>query len=106
MPPTLPARRLTISRAMPRPRLGYAVCWSDGWIAGPRGDQDVVGAQAAACTIARDVAARLVAAGAVNDAAYAENRARSLIRAGQRRGASRTATAPDEAEALVIQLRR
>jgi regulatory protein len=27
------------------------------------------GAQAAACTIARDVAARLVAAGAVNDAA-------------------------------------
>jgi regulatory protein len=38
---------------------------------------------ATARTVARDVAARLVAAGAVNDAAYAENRARGLLRAGR-----------------------
>jgi regulatory protein len=53
------------------------------------GDADTIAAQAAtARTLVRDVVARLVAAGAVNDAAYAESRARSLTRAGRSRRAA------------------
>jgi regulatory protein len=52
------------------------------------GDAEAVATQVeAARAIARDVVARLVAAGAVNDASYAESRARSLTRAGRSRRA-------------------
>jgi regulatory protein len=52
------------------------------------GDTETIATQAAqARGTVRDVVARLVAAGAVNDAAYAESRARSLIRAGRSRRA-------------------
>jgi regulatory protein len=52
------------------------------------GDAEVVAAQAAAArTLVRDVVARLVAAGAVNDAAFAETRSRNLVRAGRSRRA-------------------
>jgi regulatory protein len=52
-------------------------------------DADAVAAQAAAARRAiREVVARLVAAGAVNDTAYAESRARSLIRSGRSRRAA------------------
>ena len=51
-------------------------------------DAESVAAQAAAArTIVPDVVRRLVAAGAVNDAAYAESRVRSLVRAGRSRHA-------------------
>jgi regulatory protein len=51
-------------------------------------DAEAIAAQAAAARNAvREVVARLVAAGAVNDAAYAESRARSLVRAGRSRRA-------------------
>jgi regulatory protein len=51
-------------------------------------DAETVAAQAAAArTIVHEVVARLLAAGAVNDAAYAESRARSLVRAGRSRRA-------------------
>jgi regulatory protein len=50
------------------------------------GDADGVAGQAreARCVV-RDVVARLAAAGAVNDATFAENRARTLVRAGRSR---------------------
>lgn len=52
-------------------------------------DGEIIAAQAAAArAVARDVAARLVAVGAVNDTAYAENRARNLLRAGRSRRAA------------------
>ncbi|MEJ0019225.1 MAG: regulatory protein RecX [Acetobacteraceae bacterium] len=53
-------------------------------------DAENLAAQAgAARALVRDVVARLAAIGAVNDAAFAENRARSLLRAGRsRRGAA------------------
>jgi regulatory protein len=52
------------------------------------GDAETIAAQAAAArTLVDDVIARLVAAGAVNDTAYAQNRARSLIRSGRSRRA-------------------
>lgn len=48
------------------------------------GDAEAIAAEAgAARATVRDVVARLVAAGAVNDVAYAEARARSLLRAGR-----------------------
>lgn len=51
-------------------------------------DGDVVASQSdVARKAVSDVVARLVAAGAVNDAAYAESRARSLVRAGRSRRA-------------------
>lgn len=51
-------------------------------------DPEVGAAEAAKARDAvRDVVARLVAAGAVNDASYAESRARSLVRAGRSRRA-------------------
>jgi regulatory protein len=51
-------------------------------------DTELSAAQAAKARDAvREVVARLVAAGAVNDAAYAESRARSLVRAGRSRRA-------------------
>jgi regulatory protein len=51
-------------------------------------DAEAVAAQAAAARSAvREVVARLAAVGAVNDAAYAESRARSLTRAGRSRRA-------------------
>jgi regulatory protein len=51
-------------------------------------DPDTIAAQAAvAMQAARGVVARLAAAGAVNDAAFAESRARSLARAGRSRRA-------------------
>ncbi len=51
-------------------------------------DAESIAAQAATARDAmREVVARLVAAGAVNDAAYAESRARSLVRAGRSRRA-------------------
>ncbi|HET8995059.1 MAG TPA: RecX family transcriptional regulator [Acetobacteraceae bacterium] len=52
------------------------------------GDPDAIAAQAASARqAARQVVARLAAAGAVNDAAFAESRARSLTRAGRSRQA-------------------
>ena len=52
------------------------------------GDAETVAAQAAAArALVPDVARRLADAGAVNDAAYAESRARSLVRAGRSRRA-------------------
>jgi len=52
------------------------------------GDGETIAAQAAgARAVVDDVVARLVAAGAVNDAAYAESRSRSLLRAGRSRRA-------------------
>ena len=49
-------------------------------------DVDAVGRQTAdARSAAREVVARLAAAGAVNDATFAESRARTLIRAGRSR---------------------
>lgn len=51
-------------------------------------DPDAVAAQAAQATAAaREVVARLAASGAVDDAAFAESRARRLIRAGRSRRA-------------------
>jgi regulatory protein len=51
-------------------------------------DAEAIAAQAAAARHAvGEVVARLVAAGAVNDAAYAESRARTLVRAGRSRRA-------------------
>jgi regulatory protein len=51
-------------------------------------DREAVATQAAAArAVVRDVVARLVAAGAVNDATFAENRSRSLVRAGRSRRA-------------------
>jgi SOS response regulatory protein OraA/RecX len=51
-------------------------------------DTEVIASQVSAAREAlRDVVSRLVAAGAVNDAAYAEARARSLVRAGRSRRA-------------------
>ena len=51
-------------------------------------DADVIAGRVSAAREAlRDVVSRLVAAGAVNDAAYAEARARSLVRAGRSRRA-------------------
>jgi regulatory protein len=51
-------------------------------------DVEAIAIQAAAARNAtREVVARLVAAGAVNDAAYAESRARSLVRTGRSRRA-------------------
>ncbi len=51
-------------------------------------DRDALAAQvAAAQQAARDVVARLAAAGAVNDTAFAESRVRSLARAGRSRRA-------------------
>jgi regulatory protein len=51
-------------------------------------DRDAIAAQvAAAKQAARGVVARLAAAGAVNDAAFAESRVRSLVRAGRSRRA-------------------
>ena len=53
------------------------------------GDVETVAAEAAAArAMVHLVVARLVAAGAVNDAAYAESRARSLVRAGRSRAAA------------------
>jgi regulatory protein len=60
----------------------------DRWAHRADGDVDAIATQAAAARAAvHDVVARLVAAGAVNDAAYAESRARSLVRAGRSRRA-------------------
>jgi len=51
-------------------------------------DRDAIAAQAdAARRIVGEVVARLAAAGAVNDAAFAESRVRSLVRAGRSRQA-------------------
>lgn len=63
----------------------------DRWVrrAEPGEDREMIAAQAATARVAvRDVVARLVAAGAVNDAAYAEMRGRSLVRAGRSRRAA------------------
>jgi regulatory protein len=52
-------------------------------------DTETIAARAAAaCGMVRDVVARLVAVGAVNDATYAESRARTLARAGRSRRAA------------------
>jgi regulatory protein len=56
--------------------------------AGTENDPDTIAGQAtAARAVVHDVVSRLVAAGAVNDATYAESRARSLVRAGRSRRA-------------------
>jgi regulatory protein len=63
----------------------------DRWArrAGLAGASEQVAAQAATARLAvKDVVARLAAAGAVNDLAYAESRARSLVRAGRSRRAA------------------
>jgi len=50
------------------------------------GDAETIAGQAAAArTVAHDIVARLVAIGAVNDAAYAASRVRSMARAGRSR---------------------
>ena len=52
------------------------------------GDAETIATEAAAArAMVHGVVARLVAAGAVNDAAYAESRVRSLVRAGRSRHA-------------------
>ena len=52
------------------------------------GDAATIATEAAAArAMVHEVVARLVAAGAVNDAAYAESRVRSLVRAGRSRHA-------------------
>ena len=54
------------------------------WARRAEGDAEDIAAQAAAARdMVRDVVARLVAAGAVNDAAYAQARASSLVRSGR-----------------------
>ncbi|HEY2615714.1 MAG TPA: RecX family transcriptional regulator [Acetobacteraceae bacterium] len=56
----------------------------DRWARQAAGDAETIACQVAlARAMVRDVVARLVAAGAVNDVAYAEARARSLVRAGR-----------------------
>jgi len=57
------------------------------WLRAAEGGEAAAEAAAAAREAARRVADRLVALGAVNDAAYAESRARSLGRAGRSRRA-------------------
>jgi len=59
--------------------------WARG-ASGDAGDREAIAAQAeAARRIVGEVVARLAAAGAVNDAAFAESRVRSLVRAGRSR---------------------
>jgi len=60
------------------------------WARGARERDNLVEQMATAKAIARTVVAHLVAAGAVSDTVFAENRARSLVRAGRSR---RTVTA-------------
>jgi regulatory protein len=62
----------------------------DRWVRRAAGaDGETVAAQGSAARIAvQEVVARLVAAGAVNDATYAESRARSLVRSGRSRNAA------------------
>ena len=50
-------------------------------------DRDLIQEQTTAAAAARDAVARLAAAGAINDAAFAESRVRSLVRAGRSRRA-------------------
>jgi regulatory protein len=58
-------------------------------VAAGTADADVIAGQVSAAREAiRGVVSRLVAAGAVNDAAFAENRARSMARAGRSRRAA------------------
>lgn len=59
--------------------------WARGAGAGADGGdrESIAGQTAAAKNAAREVVARLVAAGAISDPVYAENRARSLVRAGR-----------------------
>lgn len=53
------------------------------------GDAETIAGEAAAArAMVNEVVARLVAAGAVNDAAYAESRARNLVRAGRSRASA------------------
>jgi regulatory protein len=60
--------------------------WARG--AAVASDAEAIAAQAAAArTLVDDVIARLVTAGAVNDTAYAQSRARSLVRSGRSRRA-------------------
>ena len=63
----------------------------DRWARRAAGELDgatVAAGAAAARGMVRDVVARLVAVGAVNDATYAESRARTLVRAGRSRRAA------------------
>lgn len=63
----------------------------DRWARGAASlmEPEAIAAHAAAARqTVRDVVARLAAAGAVNDAAFAESRARSLVRAGRSRRAA------------------
>ena len=94
------------------------------WARGARERDNLVEQMATAKAIARTVVAHLVAAGAVSDTVFAENRARSLVRAGRsRRAVTATlaakgvdvdlarAAAPDDAEtelgaALVLARKR
>jgi regulatory protein len=62
--------------------------WSDALLAGEAPDREAIGAQAAALRAAAGrVVASLTVLGAVNDAAFAESRARRLRRAGRSRRA-------------------
>ncbi|MBW4023403.1 MAG: hypothetical protein HIU92_09740 [Proteobacteria bacterium] len=62
--------------------------WADALLAAEEPDREAIGAQAAALrTAAARVVASLAALGAVNDAAFAESRARRLRRAGRSRRA-------------------
>ena len=87
-------RHSTISRTMRPPRPCCAACWSVASTAGHAAppvasDAETIAVQAAAArALVHDVIARLVAAGAVNDAAYAQSRARSLLRSGRSRRAA------------------
>ena len=94
MPQRCTTRRCTTSPATPRPRLACCACWSAASTAGPasrRPRQPTATPLTAQVSVAkqeaRGVVARLAAAGAVNDAAFAESRVRSLVRAGRSRRA-------------------
>ncbi len=67
-------------------------------------DAETVAAQAAtARAMVRDVVARLVEAGAVNDVVFAESRARSLVRAGRSRRAAAANLAAKGVDAATAQ---
>ena len=67
-------------------------------------DAETIAVQAAAArALVHDVIARLVAAGAVNDAAYAESRARSLLRSGRSRRAAAAHLAAKGVDAATAQ---
>jgi regulatory protein len=75
----------------------------DRWARGASRREDVAEQVAAARQAARAVVARLAAAGAVSDAAFAESRARSLVHAGRSRRAAMAQLAAKGVDAELAQ---